>query len=69
MSRDLADDSQQPQVIHHDPEGEGLDLENFELIELPPWNDATRTSQAAVWFKDALYVGTGRAMLGFMGRY
>jgi hypothetical protein len=32
-------------------------------------NESIRTSQAAVWFNDALVVGTGRAPLGFMGRY
>ncbi|MEO0421924.1 MAG: hypothetical protein AAF184_06295 [Pseudomonadota bacterium] len=68
MSRDLAD-KLEPQSIHHDPNQGGLQLEDFELIDLPPWNSATRTSQAALWYKGALYVGTGRAMLGFMGRY
>jgi hypothetical protein len=33
------------------------------------FNESTRTSQAAIWFRGALYVGTGRAPLGFMGRY
>jgi hypothetical protein len=55
--------------LHDDPDQIGLQLEDFRLIESPPWNESTRTSQAAVWYKDALYVGTGRAPLGFMGRY
>lgn len=47
----------------------GLDVEDFRLLEMTGFNESTRTSQAAIWYKDALYIGTGRAPLGFMGRY
>jgi hypothetical protein len=33
------------------------------------FNESTRTSQAVIWYKDRFIVGTGRAPLGFMGRY
>ncbi len=46
-----------------------VELEDFQLVDVPEFNESTRTSQAAVWYKDGLYVGTGRAPLGFMGRY
>jgi len=46
-----------------------LQLEDFRRVEMTNFNESTRTSQAAIWYRDALYVGTGRAMLGFMGRY
>ncbi len=47
----------------------GLELGDFQLLPMAGVNESIRTSQAAVWFNDALVVGTGRAPLGFMGRY
>lgn len=47
----------------------GLTLADIHLLPLPQFNESTRTSQAAAWYKDYFYVGTGRALLGFMGRY
>lgn len=47
----------------------GLELGDFRLLPITGINESIRTSQAAVWFNDALVVGTGRAPLGFMGRY
>jgi len=47
----------------------GLNLDDFRLIEVGEFNESTRTSQAINWYKDNLIVGTGRAPLGFMGRY
>src|SRR4029434_5421994 len=46
-----------------------LELADFMRVEMTGFNESTRTSQAAIWFRGALYVGTGLAMLGFMGRY
>ena len=47
----------------------GLELGDFQLLPMAGVNESIRTSQAAVWFNDTLVVGTGRAPLGFMGRY
>src|SRR5262245_58589285 len=44
-----------------------LDLNDFRRVEMTGFNASTRTSQAAIWFRDALYVGTGRAPLNFLG--
>ncbi|HEV8440165.1 MAG TPA: hypothetical protein VGT40_18895 [Methylomirabilota bacterium] len=44
-------------------------MQDFRLLRMSDVNESIRTSQAAVWFKDSLVVGTGRAPLGFMGRY
>lgn len=46
-----------------------LELEDFRRVQMAGFNESTRTSQAIIWYKDRLIVGTGRAPLGFMGRY
>jgi hypothetical protein len=47
----------------------GLDVEDFESLDIPFLNQTIRTSQATVWFEDRLVLGTGRAPLGFLGRF
>lgn len=46
-----------------------LILMDFRQLATPDFNASIRTSQAMIWYKGWLYVGTGRAPLGFMGRY
>src|SRR5579863_957135 len=46
-----------------------LTVRDFELLEIPLLNSAIRTSQAMVWFQDRVVLGTGRAPLGFLGRF
>ena len=50
-------------------ESKTLVLTDFRLLATPHFNESIRTSQAMVWYKGWLYVGTGRAPLGFLGRY
>jgi len=52
-----------------DPDAAGLEIGDFRRIPMSGFNESTRTSQAVEWFEDHLFVGTGRAPLGFMGRY
>src|SRR5579885_1450388 len=43
--------------------------DDFELLEIPFLNPSIRTSQAMAWFQDRVILGTGRAPLGFLGRF
>ncbi len=42
---------------------------DFELLQIPFLNSAIRTSQSMAWFGGRVVLGTGRAPLGFLGRY
>ncbi len=44
-------------------------VEDFEPLDIPFLNPAIRTSQAMAWFEDKVVLGTGRAPLGFLGRF
>ena len=46
-----------------------LEIGSFERLDVPYLNPSIRSCQALSWFKDLLVVGTGRAPLGFLGRY
>src|SRR5262245_16417813 len=46
-----------------------LSVGDFERVEIPFLNPSIRTSQAMVWFQDRVVLGTGRAPLGFLGRF
>jgi hypothetical protein len=54
-----------PQQSSHPP----LTAGDFHEVSQGGFNPAIRTSQAMLWFRDALVVGTGRRPLGFLGRY
>jgi hypothetical protein len=42
---------------------------DFELLRIPYLNPSIRTSQAMAWFGGLVILGTGRAPLGFLGRF
>lgn len=42
---------------------DGLTLADFRKLSSPPCNPAIRISQSMAWYRDALYVGTGRGLL------
>lgn len=48
---------------------EGPSAADFEQLKIPFLNSAIRTSQSMAWFRDKVVLGTGRAPLGFMGRF
>ena len=48
---------------------ESLTVQDFERLEIPFLNPSIRTSQAMAWFEGRLVLGTGRAPLGFLGRF
>ena len=49
--------------------GKALGIDDFREVGRGCFNASIRTSQAMIWFGDALIVGTGRRPLGFLGRY
>jgi hypothetical protein len=51
------------------PPARPLNVEDFRKLTIPLLNPSIRTSQAMIWFNNRLVVGTGRAPLGFMGRF
>jgi len=46
-----------------------VEIDDLRLIPMDGFNESTRTSQAIIWYKGRLIVGTGRSPLGFMGRF
>jgi len=55
--------------LRSDQSRKRLSVEDFELLQIPFLNPAVRTSQGMAWFENKVILGTGRAPLGFLGRY
>ena len=51
------------------PGAKPLRVDDFQRLDVPLLNPSIRTSQAMAWFNDRVILGTGRAPLGFLGRF